>query len=129
MATDYGTDVSTYPDLDPTFTVISGQQVVAQAIARRLETPRTSLADDPNCGFDLRQQINAKWTRARLYEVKTGIEREALKDERVFSAACALSFTPATRALTATIELETMYGPFDLVLSIDAVTVAILSPT
>ena len=35
MATDYGIDVSTFPDLDPTFGLISGPRVVAENVARR----------------------------------------------------------------------------------------------
>lgn len=131
--TDFGRDITTWawpgqsvPDLDPSFTEITGPESVAQSCARRLSMRHGALPDDPDAGFDLRQFVNRPFTKAVAYRVKTGIERECVKDERVYSAAAALTYTSTDRSLVADIYLDTMYGQFRLVLAVDAVSVAIL---
>ena len=58
--TDIGTDLYCISDLDPAGRTVSGPEALAQAIARRLQTPRGALAaigDDPDYGLDLRDYV------------------------------------------------------------------------
>ncbi len=63
--TDFVVDVSTFPDLDSSFTLITGRRVIAEAILRRLLTPRGGLAYDPDFGLDVRGWLNEDCTRPR----------------------------------------------------------------
>jgi hypothetical protein len=66
MATDFGTDISCYPDLDGSFGLVSGFTLIAQDLARRLETPRGGLFYDSNYGTDVRGWVNAAGTPAQI---------------------------------------------------------------
>jgi len=142
-ATDYGSDCTTWagttqttPDLDPSFRTITGQRVVAEAVCRRLCTPRGSLPDDPNAGFDIRRLVHAKMDDQTLLQLKTAIEREAEKDERVFRTRCGLTVeygagggNRRSVTVTADLDVETMFGSFSLVLGVDDVSVSLLRGT
>ena len=133
MADEFGTDISTYRqgDLDPTFTIIRGTRVVAEGLARRLETPRGGLIGDPNYGTDLRPWLNRDFvaTEEALFAMKAAIEDEADKDERIASAEATVSYSSALRKLHIKIVVVTARGPFELLLAVSAVTVEILNPT
>ena len=133
LATNYGTDCTTWqsndqtePDLDPTFTLISGVPTVAQSCARRLCMRHGALSENPDAGFDLRRFLNGKWSRAKAFSVKTGVERECAKDERVYAAYARVSYFPRTRELEVQVDLDTMFGTFQLVLAVDDVSVTLL---
>lgn len=83
MATDYGTDVDCVQDLDPYFSLVSGTEGVAQAIARRLQTPQGGLITDPSYGYDLRSLINVGLTAADVLAAQDAIEYQCLLDQRV----------------------------------------------
>ena len=124
--TDFGTDVSSYPDLDTNFGAITDLRAVGECCARMLETPRGSLVYAPDRGYDLRSFLNESVTQAKLDQVKRAIEQECEKDERVASAAATLVFTFATQTLDVSIQLTTNDGPFVLVLQVTAVTLTII---
>jgi len=133
LSTDFGTDITTWqgpsqtePDLDPTFTEIDGRVVVAQACARRLSMHHGALPDDPDAGYDLRRFCNAKWVPAKAFSIKTGVERECMKDPRVYMATAQLKYFPKTRTMEVEVYIETMFGSFALVLAVDNVSVTIL---
>jgi len=133
LQTDYGKDITTWqsadqtePDLDPTFTQIDGLPTVAQACARRLCMRHGALPENPDAGFDLRRFLNGKWSRAKAFSVKTGVERECAKDERVYTAAARVSYVPRTRSLLVEADLYSMFGRFQLVLAVDDVSVTLL---
>ena len=132
MAIDFGTDVSTYKngDVDPYFGLIAGYRVIAEAVARRLETPRGSLPGDPNYGSDVRVFLNRDFdaSPAALFVVRSTIEQEAEKEERVESCSASVTFDFARNRLRTVITLEAGDGPFELVLDVSAVSVALLSP-
>lgn len=112
MSTDYGTDVSTYPDLDATFAILSGPRVVAENVARRLEAL-------------LRGALNADFTAIAKSAVTAAIQAEAAEDERVLDATAVVSHLDET--LTASVSLTLIEGEtFSLVLSVSAVTVEAL---
>ena len=119
MTTDYGTDVSTYPDLDDTFASLTGPSVVAQHIARSLE--------DARYGVDLRQWLNDDFDRPRLTELRSAIETQCLADERVASAETTVE-QPSMTALSITVQVSLLTGQtFSLVLSVSQVSVDLLT--
>lgn len=125
--TDLGTDLSCFPDLDPAGNTVSGQTALAQAIARRLSTPRGGLFYDPAYGTDLRAFLNEGFTAQRAYGIQSAIETECAKDERVRSASAAVAFNVATQTLAVSVALTTADGPFKLILAVSQLSVAILT--
>jgi phage baseplate assembly protein W len=120
-----GTDISCFPDLDPMFVLVSGKLNLAQAIARRLQTPRGGLFYDLDYGFDLRAYCNETITDFSLYALRASIEAECEKDERVLKASSIIT-APLDGKLSVSIELTTAEGPFKLILAASAVTVELL---
>ena len=125
--TDFGTDVSTFPDLDPTFAPISGFAVVAEACARRLATVRGGLFYDKHYGFDLRTILNDTPTPAQLAVIAGQVSAECQKDERVLKADAKLSLDRTSSTLTVQVRITTASGPFTLVLAVSAVTVSLVT--
>lgn len=125
MATDFGTDVSTFPDLD--FIPISGQAAVGEAVARRLMTPRGSLPFLPNYGTDIRNRLNDTITPEQLASLRSSIEAEAEKDERVERAEATVTYLDASHTLLIALKLTTGTGPFDLVLRVSQLSVELLA--
>ncbi len=125
--TDFGSDVSTFPDLDPSFSTLTGPRVVAEAIARRLSTPRGSLPFYPDYGIDIRSWVNETITRGKLAQFRRDLEAECVKDERVLTADASLAFNVKTNDMQIAITITTADGPFSLVLGVTAVTVALLT--
>lgn len=125
---DFGTDISAVDDLDRDFTLVSGETTLAQALARRLQTPRGGLFYDPDYGYDVRELLLESLTAARISQAQAAISAECVKDERVVTATAAITFNAAEESLTIEVEIETADGTFDLVLSVDNVTVELLSP-
>jgi hypothetical protein len=133
MTTDYGVDYSTFladgtVDLDPSFKVISGQNSVRQGILRRFMTPAGSLPDDRNAGYDILNHLNKQLRQTDLYQIKVAMEREALKDERVYSCLVKVEWSPRESKLTCSFSIDTMFGTFAFVLTSDQLTVEALKP-
>lgn len=123
---DFGSDISALPELN--FSFKSGYVNLAEAIGRRLITPRGGLFYDPDYGFDLRRYLNETWTESTEFEVETLLVAELRKDPRILDATATIDITNilATRQVSITIEAETDFGPFSLVLNVSAVTVEVL---
>ncbi len=127
MAVDLGTsDISCIKDFVSDGRVVTGRLVVAEAIARRLWTPRGRLIDDPNYGLDVPGYINQDMSSQDVAALQVLIEQECRKDERVVSAAVVLAL--ATNGIaTLTIDLTTSAGPFKLTLAVGETTYSVLS--
>jgi hypothetical protein len=127
---DFGTDISTFKDgdLDPFFTLISGPRVVAEAIVRRWTTPAGALFYDPSFGEDVRSQLSAAVAPATLFALRARLVAQAEEDERVLEAVVDVALDPLTRRLLVRAQIRTANGPFSLVVSIDRLTVELLSP-
>lgn len=121
---DFGVDISALPDLD--FRLKSGLPNLAEAIARRYITPRGALWYAPGYGLDLRRYLNEAMTPELLEEMRILVEQEAEKDPRVLLAEARVALEPGHRVRVA-LRLETDEGPFDLVLSVDRVSVEVLN--
>ena len=122
-----GLDVSTFPDLDATFALISGAKVVAEAVARRITTPRGSLRGQPDYGIDVRDYLNEGLTPARVFALKAAIQAEAEADPRVASVDVDVTHDPKAGSLRVSVAGVSSLGPFELVLAITAVSVEVLS--
>jgi hypothetical protein len=123
----YGTDLSGITDLDATLAETSGLTMLGQALARRLITPRGTLCDDPNYGFDVRGYLNDDLAPADVARIAAGIDAELVKDERVFASSTTATLT-AAGVLTTVTSVTPGAGPaFRLVLGITSVTVQVLS--
>lgn len=121
-----GTDLFGVDDLDPMFSTVSGAEAVAQALARRLITPRGALLDDPGYGYDLRGRLNAAVTSAGRLAIQSAVAAELRKDERVDDVQVTVLFEPATNSLRVDGVVFGAFGPFRLTLSVDAVSVSLL---
>jgi hypothetical protein len=117
----YGSDVSTFHDLEPTLSAITTQRAIAEVVARRLLTPTGSLFYDPSAGVDVRTLLNEGFTPSRVYALRAQIAAEAEADERVASASVALDFNPQTQTLKISVRVRPFdVGPFTLVLTVSA---------
>lgn len=124
---DYGTDLSCVVDLDAGLAEVTGNTLLAQALARRLITPRGGLLDDPNYGYDLTQFLNADIGPTDLASITAAVNAELLKDERVLSASVTVTF--AGTVLSVTAQINAANGPFSFVLAVSNVTTQLLQVT
>ena len=125
MATNYGTSLSCVSDLICPGRLVTGRRAIGEAIARRLQTPRGGLLDDPDYGYDLRGLVNGDVDTSFLSQIGYFVSIEAEKDERVGSASASVTFLNG--ALSVRMMVTTAEGPFTLVLSVNDVTVEVLS--
>lgn len=125
----YGTDISTFPDLDPTFTLITGERVVAESIARRWTTPPGSLEGEEDYGYDVRLHLNQALSPRDLFRIQSVLTQEAEKEERVEGVDVTVdhNFSSGTLKVVGAIQTNDV-GTFDLVLAIDKVSATLLSP-
>lgn len=121
---DYGTDLWCVSDLTSDMSEVSGRTLLAQALARRLQTPRGGLIDDPDYGFDVTAYIDDDLTDREIARIRTGISAECVKDERVSSVTVTTTFAKST--LVIAIDVVDLQGPFRLVLAATSVTISIL---
>lgn len=123
--TPFGTCWSCVTDLTMPAINASGFRVVAEAIARRWQTPRGGLVDDPNYGFNLSDFISDDLSPADIARMAKMAAAEAVKDERVVACDVDITLLP-TGAMTVTGNVQTAQGPFQLVVGVSQVTVALL---
>jgi hypothetical protein len=116
---DFGTDVSTFPDLDDAFAPLTGIAVLSQSVARSLE--------DARYGVDLRHWLNESLEAADVYHLQQTIEAQCLADERLQGVSVSVA-QPSLYELRVAIVVEpSQQGPFRLVLRVTSVTVEVLS--
>lgn len=123
----FGTDLSGITDLDPVLAEVSGLKMLGQALARRLITPRGTLCDDPNYGYDVRGELNDDLAPADVGRIASSIDAELRKDERVADSATTATLTAAGVLTTVTVVTPSAGPSFRLVLGISTVTVSVLS--
>ena len=119
---DYGNDTESETDLTFARRQVTGSIMMAQTIARRMQTPRGSLFYDSEYGYDLRQFLRG--TTPSTSVINGQVENEALKDERVQDVTVESAFDGGT--LTVSIVGFGSEGPFDLTLNVSDVTVELL---
>lgn len=130
----YGTDLSCAEDLPPTMDEVSGDQVLAEAIVRRLTTPRGALPDvagtdlrDMGFGLDLASSLNRGVTSQEIRALATQTRSEVLKDARLAGVSVTVTPSPAGDNLAVALRVEpaNSTGPFNLVLAVTAVGVLV----
>lgn len=129
MTVDYGTDWFNTTDLDPMMTTVKGRTVPIQRLVRRLFTPRGSCPDAPNDGIDVRDFLN---TPTLTTDQMQGIIRgELQKDAAVLTVTPTVTLSGSLPERTMKIEIdgELSDGPFALVVSVNNLTVELLSAT
>jgi hypothetical protein len=134
MATDYGTDVSSFVlndegamDLDPYFAEITGARVIAEAVARRWTSEKGSHFWDPDCGEDVRAYLNARFDPTSITDMEASLAAEAEKDERVARCAVLVTYEQGSKRLRIRGAITPAVGPsFQFVMPVDAVTSAVL---
>jgi hypothetical protein len=93
---------------------------VGQAISRRLITPRGNVTDDQNYGYDLRAYCNRGVTLDEIRGIAASVRAEAMKDTRVASATCDVTFGVGRLAVRLALTLQANTGPFPLVFFVTA---------
>ncbi|WP_437982919.1 hypothetical protein [Sorangium sp. So ce117] len=121
----FGVDFDCADDLTELMELASGPRALAQAVYRRLTTPRGALLDAPDYGYDLRELLSRGMTSADLAAIPGIIRSEVTKDERIFDVTTRVS-RPAPDTLELSVHCTTAEGPFTLVLKVTAETVALL---
>jgi hypothetical protein len=127
----YGTDLSCVTDITADAAEVDpfSRQAVAEAVTRRLITPRGGVIDDPDYGFDVRAFCNRGTTPAGLRAIADQCRTEALKDDRVNDATITADYDDAARRLRVTVMLDCVdprLGTFALTLAVTADGAALL---
>jgi len=130
---DYGTDISCTDDLNPNLTLVEGTAALAQALQRRLSTPRGRLYRYPDYGYDLRHRVAIEESTS---ETQRGIEAECLKDERAREARATVVLVDTYElaqetgrdigTMLVTVHVDSSEGDLSFVLNVSTVTVELL---
>lgn len=123
---DYGVDLACVTDLSEECRIVSGARLLAEALVRRLMTPRGMLIDDPDYGTDLREFLNEDFDDLALVRVLSEARQELLKDERVVDVTIVDPTFDGSK-LTMTLAVEAEEGALRLTLAISDVTIDLLS--
>ena len=129
--TDLGTDISAVDDIDANLSLAATPELAfAQALVRRITTPRGALWYAPSYGYDIGAHVN---TATDVSAIQSAAEAELLQDERVDDAEVTITVTEPDgesttggKTWTADIRVVTGDGPFAFTLGVDAVTGALL---
>lgn len=127
----YGTDTSCGPDGYRPGVLVSGVELVREAIYRRLSTRRGQLLDDPDYGLPLSTFICATYTEDDAERIAGQIRNEILKDDRVERVVVDSNVVESVGgALGVTIELDCRCGagPFSLTVSIGQLEARVIFP-
>ena len=124
-----GIDIVAALDLDPTFRLCHGEENLANACIRRLNSEEGCLAEiggDPEYGYDIRAQLNNESTDPHaLGSINAAARSELLKDPRILDAAPQV-VAVAGQGTTLPIRLQTAQGPFAFVAAVGDMGVDIL---
>lgn len=124
----YGSDISCAQDVDPlvrevdAFTTLA----LAEALVRRLDTPRGSLPDDKDYGIDLRGLLNKGSVASDIQQLAGQVRAELAKDDRVdtLTVTVAPSSTGTVLRLEVAVQpVDAELGPFTLTLSASSASV------
>jgi phage baseplate assembly protein W len=121
----YGTDLSCVSDITEALDEVDAGSTlgIAQAVLRRLSTPRGGLVDDPDYGLDVRGMLNRATDAAAIRDLQGQVRNEVSKDDRVdaVDAVVSVTFAPTTLRVALTIT------PADVELDPFTMTVAVTS--
>lgn len=119
----YGTDVSCDSDVDPLVRDVNGftTLALAEAIVRRLDTPRGSLPDDKNYGISVPSYLNSGRTAQGIRQLAGQIRAEVLLDDRVQS----LTVRVAPNSVGSDLRIELLVEPIDALLGAGSFTLTL----
>ena len=121
----YGVDLGCVLSTDSLFSSTTGVDVVRQDAYHRLLTDSVLGPAGDDWGYDCRRLLGAK--DSLLSAVQPLLTEVLLRDERILSATVTVSASSTgtgLRVVTVRAQCQTDAGPFDLVLSIDNVSVS-----
>ncbi len=122
-----GVDVDCVTDVSPQFSLAYGIRNLANALLRRLITPRGSLFYDPDYGLDLREYLNAALTDGEVGALAAAVGLELEKDERVASAQVAMTYIRSAGSLRLRCQVTVVdVGDMSMLLSISQTSAAVL---
>jgi len=118
-----GTDVIVGKNL----TLVSGYKNLGLQLVNRLSTRRGTLFYDPNYGDDLRLFMNRPINQAIIDQIRYTIKSQCEQDPRVNNADVTVSYDSSTLSLEVDIFVTTLLGPFTLVISVNSLSVSLLT--
>ncbi|AKF06084.1 GPW/gp25 family protein [Sandaracinus amylolyticus] len=126
----YGADLSCASDLTPTMESVDpfSTRAIAEAAARRLDTPRGSLVDDPDYGLDLRSYLNRGTTAADINTLADRVRTEVAKDDRIARVRVVVTPSADGSELRVALQIQPVdanAGPFSLTLAVTSAGVLI----
>lgn len=127
MAVNYGTDISCTTDIDPSFRLVSGSELMREVIVRRLTCRKGSLLSDPLYGIDIRDFLNSRIDSKALTRIQSIVTGELLNDERVLSVVSEASFNSVSKTLTLQMQGSGANGPFNLTITAGAGALSVSS--
>lgn len=127
MAIDYGTDISCTTDIDPSFRLVSGTELMREVIVRRLTCRKGSLLSDPLYGIDIRDFLNSRIDSKALTRIQSIVTGELQNDERILSVTSEASFNATTKTLTLQMQGAGSSGPFNLTITAGAGALSVSS--
>lgn len=120
---DFGLDLSCDFDLDPRGVEVNGFLALAQALARRLDTPEGTLVGDDSgsYGYDLAELVSLGMTAEGLRAVPEKVRAQFLDDERVSAADVKVLSSPSTSEIRLDCRVVGLRGPFRFTIAISDV--------
>lgn len=133
MTTNLGTEMSCTRGIR-TGRFVSGARVVAEALFRRVTTPRGMLRgseEEDNYGIDLADLVGSVESDADVASLPGRIRAECSKEDRAANVVVDVLRTVNGPSVTyrITIAADTADGPFALVVGVDELTVDLLDIT
>lgn len=127
---DFGTDVSTYVmgDLDPSFGIISGRRVVAEAVGRLWTSAKGTIITDIDAGVDVRQLLSSPVDDNTQNELSQILRNEALRDERVLDIAVEVRLNAPLQRLSIRGAITTSDEVFEFVFAASPDSLDLLEP-
>lgn len=128
----YGKDISCTTDLDATFRLVSGEEMMGQVCLRRLYCRKGRLLSDPNDKtIDARDFVSqgVAASQGGLARIKGQCQEALVADPRIFSAVVTPTFDSLERSLALNIVGTGAFGPFALTLRVTELTVELLRPS
>ena len=124
---DYGVDIYCLDDLDPGFALITGRQVLAQDIYHGWTTQKGTLVYDADWGEDVSLLLSEVMSPQTIASWQGRLAAQAERDDRVQTAAAAISFNEATQTATIVGQITPLVGgPFKMVMQVSQLSTALL---
>lgn len=124
---DYGQDISCMIDIEPTFRLVSDVELMRQVAFRRLYCRQGSMLSAPTEEtLDVRDFMSMAVEAGGLSKIQGLCQAALLGDARIENANVVATFNTSSRKLILNINCTGSNGPFELVLSVDSLTVEML---